>query len=124
MSPTSSVMQRFTVTSMAMWASPLAILWAFHADWIPAVSDLSPENRTLLSGILAVVSVNVVIGIYIYLALKDPPNSATPQPDPRFVAAAQRSVDKLHGQEEDEEGEEEEGEEEDEADPQQAKKER
>ena len=35
---------------------------------------------------------NITIGVYIYLALKDPPSPGGPQPDPEFLAAAKASV--------------------------------
>lgn len=56
------------------------------------LSDLSPYSLTLLSGFLAVLSVNVVIGFYIYLAMKEP--SEKHEPDPKFLADAQASMKK------------------------------
>jgi len=54
---------------------------------------LSPHSLTLLSGFLAVVSVNVVIVFYICLALKEPADKH--KPDASFVAEAKDSVKKL-----------------------------
>ncbi|TQD69329.1 hypothetical protein C1H46_045138 [Malus baccata] len=59
------------------------------------VSDMSPYSLTLLSGFLAVISVNVVIAFYIYMAMKEP--SDQHKPDPAFLAEAEASVSKLKG---------------------------
>lgn len=53
-------------------------------------SDLSPHTLTLLSGFLAVVSVNIVIAFYIYMAMKEPFDKH--EPDPKFLAEAKASV--------------------------------
>ncbi|KAL0282819.1 UNVERIFIED_CONTAM: hypothetical protein Sangu_2928300 [Sesamum angustifolium] len=45
---------------------------------------------TLWSGILAVISVNVVIVFYIYAAMKEP--SDKHEPDPKFLADAKASI--------------------------------
>ncbi|GJR51119.1 vacuolar ATPase assembly integral membrane protein VMA21-like domain-containing protein, partial [Tanacetum coccineum] len=55
--------------------------------------DMSPYSVTLLSGFLAVVSVNIVIAFYIYLAMKEP--SDKHEPDPKFVSEAEASVKHL-----------------------------
>ncbi|XP_011622499.1 uncharacterized protein LOC18431944 isoform X2 [Amborella trichopoda] len=55
------------------------------------VNQLSPSSQTLLSGFLAVISVNLIIGYYIFMALKEPANS-THQPDPTFVSQAKASI--------------------------------
>lgn len=54
---------------------------------------MSPYSLTLVSGFLAVVSVNIVIAFYIYLALKEP--SEKHEPDPKFVSEAEASVKHL-----------------------------
>ena len=59
------------------------------------VTHLSPHSLTLLSGLLAVVSVNIVIAFYIYMAMKEP--SDKHEPDPKFVAEAKASVCQLTG---------------------------
>ncbi|WZZ39657.1 hypothetical protein YC2023_035916 [Brassica napus] len=115
------VMQKFLVASMFMWMLPIAILYGFNNDLLPAWSlevfelkkstlelgaldlnpgillrsstTLSPHSLTLLSGFLAVVSVNVVIVFYICLALKEPVDKH--KPDASFVAEAKDSVKKL-----------------------------
>lgn len=51
---------------------------------------MSPYSLTLVSGFLAVISVNLVIGFYIYMAMKEP--SDKHEPDPAFVAEAKASV--------------------------------
>ncbi|KAM1212952.1 hypothetical protein ACFX2J_004432 [Malus domestica] len=56
---------------------------------------MSPYSLTLLSGFLAVISVNVVIAFYIYMAMKEP--SDQHKPDPAFLAEAEASVSKLKG---------------------------
>lgn len=53
-------------------------------------SQLSPYSLTLVSGLLAVVSVNIVIAFYIYMAMKEP--SDKHEPDPSFLANAKASV--------------------------------
>ncbi|CAF1699715.1 hypothetical protein HID58_051770 [Brassica napus] len=87
------VMQKFLVASMFMWMLPIAILYGFNNDLLPGSTTLSPHSLTLLSGFLAVVSVNVVIVFYICLALKEPVDKH--KPDASFVAEAKDSVKKL-----------------------------
>ncbi|KAH0886588.1 hypothetical protein HID58_062684, partial [Brassica napus] len=94
------VMQKFLVASMFMWILPVAILYGFNNDLLPGKEEegpssttLSPHSLTLLSGFLAVVSVNVVIVFYICLALKEPTDKH--KPDASFVADAKDSVKKL-----------------------------
>ncbi|KAK4382411.1 hypothetical protein Sango_2874500 [Sesamum angolense] len=53
-------------------------------------TNLSPESMTLWSGILAVISVNVVIVFYIYAAMKEPSDKY--EPDPKFLADAKASI--------------------------------
>ncbi|CAE6023927.1 unnamed protein product [Arabidopsis lyrata] len=87
------VMQKFLIASMFMWILPIAILYGFNNDLLPGSTTLSPHSLTLLSGFLAVVSVNVVIVFYICLALKEPVDKH--KPDASFVAEAKDSVKKL-----------------------------
>lgn len=51
---------------------------------------------TLVSGFLAVISVNVVIAFYIYLALREP-TADKPEPDPKFLAEAKASINQSTG---------------------------
>lgn len=51
---------------------------------------MSPYSLTLVSGLLAVVSVNIVIAFYIYMAIKEP--SDKHEPDPSFLANAKATV--------------------------------
>ncbi|XP_010510169.1 PREDICTED: uncharacterized protein LOC104786446 [Camelina sativa] len=87
------VMQKFLIASMFMWILPIAILYGFNNDLLPGSTTLTPHSLTLLSGFLAVVSVNVVIVFYICLALKEPTDKH--KPDASFVAEAKDSVKKL-----------------------------
>ncbi|XP_050232014.1 uncharacterized protein LOC126680832 [Mercurialis annua] len=89
----SGVVKKFFITSMFMWIAPVAILYAFNNDLLPGVTRLSPHSLTLLSGLLAVISVNIVIAFYIYMAMKEP--SDKHEPDPKFVAEAKASVSRL-----------------------------
>ncbi|XP_073275370.1 uncharacterized protein [Primulina huaijiensis] len=84
------VVNKFFITSIFMWAAPVAILYGFNHKLLPGSTQLSPESMTLWSGILAVISVNVVIGLYIYLAMKEP--SDKHEPDPKFLADAKASM--------------------------------
>lgn len=59
---------------------------------------MSPHSMTLVSGFVAVISVNVVIAFYICLAMREP--SDKHEPNPKFLAEAKASVKKL-GQNED-----------------------
>ncbi|MBA0780253.1 hypothetical protein Gotri_004379 [Gossypium trilobum] len=54
------------------------------------LTNLSPHAMTLLSGFVAVISVNIVIAFYIYMAMKEPSN--THQADPKFLTHAKASV--------------------------------
>ncbi|KAJ6715042.1 VACUOLAR ATPASE ASSEMBLY INTEGRAL MEMBRANE PROTEIN VMA21 [Salix viminalis] len=89
------VIMKFFVTSMLMWIAPVAILYAFNHDLIPGVTQLSPHSLTLLSGFVAVISVNIVIAFYIYMAIKEP--SDKHEPDPAFLAEAKASVSQSAG---------------------------
>ncbi|KAL5578292.1 hypothetical protein UlMin_019991 [Ulmus minor] len=84
------VVRKFFIASMFMWMAPVAILYGFNHNWFPGLSDLSPYSLTLLSGFLAVISVNIVIAFYIYMAMKEP--SHQHEPDPSFLAEAKASV--------------------------------
>ncbi|KAI3776526.1 hypothetical protein L1987_46312 [Smallanthus sonchifolius] len=84
------VIEKFFVASMLMWAVPVAILFAFNRNLFPGSADMSPYSFTLLSGFLAVISVNIVIAFYIYLAMKEPAEKH--EPDPTFVLEAEASV--------------------------------
>ncbi|KAL3513517.1 hypothetical protein ACH5RR_026234 [Cinchona calisaya] len=84
------VIQKFVVASMLMWAAPIAILYAFNHNFIPGSTQLSPYSITLMSGFLAVISVNVVIAFYIYMAMKEPLHKH--EPDPKFLAEAKGSI--------------------------------
>lgn len=58
--------------------------------FITGITDLSSSSLTLLSGFLAVISVNVVIAFYICLAMREPLEKH--EPDPKFVSEAKASV--------------------------------
>ncbi|OMO95331.1 hypothetical protein COLO4_15978 [Corchorus olitorius] len=59
------------------------------------LTNLSPHAMTLVSGFVAVISVNIVIAFYIYMAMKEP--SDKHEPDPKFVADAKASVSQITG---------------------------
>lgn len=56
---------------------------------------MSPHSLTLLSGFVAVISVNIVIAFYIYMAIKEP--SDKHEPDPAFLAEAKASISQSAG---------------------------
>ncbi|XP_021970945.1 uncharacterized protein LOC110865919 [Helianthus annuus] len=87
------VIEKFFIASMLMWAVPVAILIAFNKNLFPGSADMSPYSLTLLSGFLAVISVNIVIAFYIHLAMKEP--SEKHEPDPKFVSEAEAGVKHL-----------------------------
>ncbi|XP_010542766.1 PREDICTED: uncharacterized protein LOC104815870 [Tarenaya hassleriana] len=87
------VLQKFLVASMFMWILPIGVLYGFNNDLFPGVTALSPHSLTLLSGFLAVVSVNIVIAFYICVAMKEPADKH--KPDAAFLAEAKDSVNKL-----------------------------
>ncbi|KAI3797264.1 hypothetical protein L1987_32519 [Smallanthus sonchifolius] len=87
------VIKKFFIASMLMWAVPIAILYAFNNNLFPGSADMSPYSLTLISGFLAVISVNIVIAFYIYLAMKEPAEKH--EPDPKFVSEAEASVKHL-----------------------------
>ncbi|PNX71558.1 vacuolar ATPase assembly integral membrane protein VMA21-like [Trifolium pratense] len=89
------VVKKFFVASLFMWAIPIAILYAFNNNLLPGVSNLSPYSMTLVSGFLAVISVNIVIAFYIYLAMREPADKH--EPDPRFLAEAKASINQSTG---------------------------
>jgi hypothetical protein len=57
---------------------------------------LSSYSLTLVSGFLAVISVNVVIAFYIYMAIKETIDKH--EPDPAFLAEAKASVSRSTNQ--------------------------
>lgn len=83
-------MKKFFIASMFMWMAPLAILYAFNHNLLPGSTNLTPYSATLLSGFLAVISVNIVIAFYIYVAMREP--SDKHEPDPKFLAEAEASL--------------------------------
>ncbi|CAL5030098.1 unnamed protein product [Urochloa decumbens] len=87
----SGVITKFAVTSMVMWMVPVAIVYGFYYEMFPGVSQMSSSTQTLVSGFLAVISVNLVIGFYICMAMKETPHQE-PQPDPTFLANAKASI--------------------------------
>ncbi|KAG8480991.1 hypothetical protein CXB51_025689 [Gossypium anomalum] len=117
------LVKKFFIASMLMWMAPLAVLYGFNHNLLPAfnvaannnfhggfhlvcyriklieqevnlfgtgLTNLSPHAMTLLSGFVAVISVNIVIAFYIYMAMKEPSNKH--QPDPKFLTHAKASV--------------------------------
>ena len=54
-------------------------------------SQMSSSAQTLASGFLAVISVNLVIGLLIFMAMKETPHQE-PWPDPTFLANAKASI--------------------------------
>ncbi|KAL3677015.1 hypothetical protein R1sor_026963 [Riccia sorocarpa] len=88
----SRVMIVFTIASMLMWILPIGVLQAFNWNLIPGLEALSPRSRTLWSGALAVLCVNVVIVGYICFALQESTPATEPQPDPIFLRRAEESV--------------------------------
>ena len=71
---------------------------SIYLSWTGS-ANLSPHSLTLVSGFIAVISVNVVIGFYIYMAMKEPSNKH--EPDPAFLAEAKASVSQSTSQAED-----------------------
>ncbi|XP_058773263.1 uncharacterized protein LOC131647384 [Vicia villosa] len=90
-----SVVQKFFIASLFMWSIPIAILYAFNHNLLPGISNLSPYSMTLVSGFLAVISVNIVIAFYIYLAMREPADKH--EPDPKFLAEAKASINQSTG---------------------------
>ncbi|WJX70801.1 hypothetical protein P8452_54869 [Trifolium repens] len=89
------VVQKFFIASLFMWAVPIAILYAFNHNLLPGTSNLSPYSMTIVSGFVAVISVNIVIAFYIYLAMREPADKH--EPDPKFLAEAQASIKQSTG---------------------------
>ncbi|XP_051150048.1 uncharacterized protein LOC127264521 [Andrographis paniculata] len=86
------VVSKFFIASMLMWAAPILIIYGFNHNLFPGSANLSPESLTLWSGMVAVVSVNIIIASYIYLAMKEP--SQKHEPDPKFLADAKASINR------------------------------
>ncbi|XP_042513586.1 uncharacterized protein LOC122088389 [Macadamia integrifolia] len=84
------VIKKFFVASLFMWVAPIAILYGFNHQMVPGSTQLSSYSLTLLSGFLAVISVNVVIALYICMAMKEP--SDRHEPDSAFLAEAKASI--------------------------------
>ncbi|KAI3991438.1 hypothetical protein MKX01_006737 [Papaver californicum] len=84
------VVRKFFTTSMLMWIAPIVILYGFNNNLFPGSNHLSSHSLTILSGLLAVISVNIVIAFYICMAMKEPSNKH--EPDPAFLAEAKDSI--------------------------------
>ncbi|KAL9247406.1 hypothetical protein vseg_020842 [Gypsophila vaccaria] len=84
------VSRKFFIASLFMWLLPISILYGFQHAWFPGFSHISPYSLNLLSGLLAVVSVNVMLGFYIWMAMREPTDKHTP--DPAYVAKAKASI--------------------------------
>ncbi|GFP81376.1 hypothetical protein PHJA_000281000 [Phtheirospermum japonicum] len=84
------VVIKFSIASICLFAAPIAILYGFNHKFLPGSTQMSHESMSLWSGILAVISVNVVIAFYIYMAMKEP--SDKHEPDPKFLADAKASI--------------------------------
>ncbi|MBA0858494.1 hypothetical protein Goshw_026966 [Gossypium schwendimanii] len=116
-----AVIKKFFIASMFMWIAPLAILYGFNHNLLPGdrntrhekglrilgfeympsidedcSTNLSPHALTLVSGFVAVISVNMVIAFYIYMAMKEPVDRH--EPDPKFLADAKASVSQPTGE--------------------------
>ncbi|RWR77551.1 VMA21-like domain-containing protein [Cinnamomum micranthum f. kanehirae] len=91
MVPVVGVIRRFFLASIFMWMAPIAILYGFNHQIFPGSNQLSSYSQTLLSGFLAVVSVNLVIAVYIIMAMKEPSDNEH-KPDPAFLAEAKSSI--------------------------------
>ncbi|XP_022146488.1 uncharacterized protein LOC111015696 [Momordica charantia] len=94
-----SVIMKFFTASLFMWITPIALLYGFNHNLIPGSTQLNPHSLTLLSGFLAVISVNVVIAIYIIMAMKEP--ASKHEPDPAFLAEAKASINQSAGEADD-----------------------
>ncbi|XP_039017772.1 uncharacterized protein LOC120148833 [Hibiscus syriacus] len=88
--------KKFFIASMLMWIAPLAILCAFNHNLLPGVMNLFPHAMTLVSGFVAVISVNIVIVFYIYMAMKEPTDKH--EPDLKFLTYAKASVNQSAGE--------------------------
>jgi hypothetical protein len=85
------VVALFVCTSLLMWALPLWLLYAFNNNkLVPGSQELSSSSLTLWSGLLAVLSLNLVIVGYILLALRE--KSSVHSPDPAFLSRAKASI--------------------------------
>ncbi|PIN09291.1 hypothetical protein CDL12_18122 [Handroanthus impetiginosus] len=84
------VINKFLIATICMLVAPMAVLYGFNHKLFPGSTHLSPEAMNLWSGIVAVISVNVVIAFYIYMAMKEP--SDKHEPDPKFLADAKASL--------------------------------
>ncbi|PKA66392.1 hypothetical protein AXF42_Ash007089 [Apostasia shenzhenica] len=82
---------KFLFASIVMWVAPILILHGFNHHLFPGASGLSSSTMTLVSGFLAVISVNLVIALYIIMAMWEP-RDPQHQPDPTFLAAAKASI--------------------------------
>lgn len=94
-----NVIMKFFIASLFMWITPIALLYGFNHNLIPGSSQLNPHSLTLLSGFLAVISVNVVIAFYIIMAMREP--SSKHEPDPAFLAEAKASINQSTGKADD-----------------------
>ncbi|KAI9074992.1 hypothetical protein K1719_043042 [Acacia pycnantha] len=90
------VIQKFFIASLLMWAVPLAILYGFNHNLLPGSTNWSPYSTTLVSGFLAVISVNIVIVFYIIMAMREPADKHVP--DPKFLAEAKASMNQSTGE--------------------------
>ncbi|KAL4387361.1 hypothetical protein GQ457_09G022380 [Hibiscus cannabinus] len=90
------LVNKFFIASMLMWIAPLAILYGFNHNLLPGLTNISPHAMTLVSGFVAVISVNIVIAFYVYMAMKEPTDKH--EPDPKILANAKASVNRPKGE--------------------------
>lgn len=53
------------------------------------------EGSSFWAGMGAVVAVNLVVAVYVIMALMDPPTSSEPHPDPKFVEQARQRLEEM-----------------------------
>ncbi|KAF3341964.1 VMA21-like domain-containing protein [Carex littledalei] len=71
----SQTQERERVESTRILAHPMFVQLLFG----PGASQLSAEKKTLIGGFIAVISVNLVIGFYICMAMKESPTRQSQQ---------------------------------------------
>eukprot|EP00898_Chlorokybus_atmophyticus_P003813 jgi/Chlat1/4432/Chrsp29S04561 len=81
------VVTRFAATSAALWCLPLCLFFFLNGQGLDLLSaslgfpPLDRSTKTTLSGVAAVVSVNVVIAWYVAMAMRTETPSGDPRPD-------------------------------------------
>ena len=65
----------------------------FHSPFHRADGTPLDGGSSFWAGMASVVVLNIIIAVYVIMALMDPPTSSQPTPDPKFVEQARKRLE-------------------------------